>query len=284
MRCNFRLAALPLLVAVMSLTGAMFCQAADLLDRIKEKKEIVIASEARYAPFEYVEDGKIVGYDVDIFDKMMMALPGVKVTRLDLPFQGLLPGLQTSKFDAIITAITVTAQRFDSYKLSLPIADATFAVVKRKGDDTIKSPDDLAGKVIGTQAGSAQLQGAKRFSDSLQAKGLKPISDFQTYVDFNEAYADLAAGRTDAVVNSLPNLLYLQKQRGDVFEVVQPTFGPKTYFAWAFRNDADSKSLAEFFDDQFRALVQSGAIAELQKKWFGFTMDLPTDALPRPVN
>ena len=132
MRCNFRLTALPLLVAIMSLTGAMFCQAADLLDRIKEKKEIVIASEARYAPFEYVEDGKIVGYDVDIFDKMMMALPGVKVTRLDLPFQGLLPGLQTSKFDAIITAITVTAQRFDAYKLSLPIADATFAVVSAK--------------------------------------------------------------------------------------------------------------------------------------------------------
>ena len=284
MRRNFRVVALPLLAAAMSLTSAMFCQAADLLDRIKEKKEIVIASEARYAPFEYVEEGKIVGYDVDIFDKMMTALPGVKVTRLDLPFQGLLPGLQTSKFDAIITAITVTAQRFNSYKLSLPIADATFAVVKRKGDDSIKSPDDLAGKVIGTQAGSAQLQGAKRFSDSLQAKGLKPISDFQTYVDFNEAYSDLAAGRTDAVVNSLPNLLYLQKQRGDVFEVVQATFGPKTYFAWAFRNDADSKSLAEFFDNQFRALVQSGAIAELQKKWFGFTMDLPADALPRPAN
>ena len=174
MRRNFRLAALPLLVAVMSLAGAMFCQAADLLDRIKEKKEIVIASEARYAPFEYVDDGKIVGYDVDIFDKMMTALPGVKVTRLDLPFQGLLPGLQTSKFDAIITAITVTAQRFRLYKLSLPIADATFAVVKRKGDDTVKSPDDLAGNVIGTQAGSANSRGAKRFSDLLQAKGLKP--------------------------------------------------------------------------------------------------------------
>ena len=59
----------------MSLAGAMFCQAADLLDRIKEKKEIVIASEARYAPFEYVDDGKIVGYDVDIFDKMMRPCP-----------------------------------------------------------------------------------------------------------------------------------------------------------------------------------------------------------------
>jgi hypothetical protein len=38
MRRNFRVAALPLLAAAMSLTGAMFCQAADLLDRIKEKK------------------------------------------------------------------------------------------------------------------------------------------------------------------------------------------------------------------------------------------------------
>ena len=49
-----------LLVASLSLVATGVASAADLLDRIKEKGEIVIASEARYPPFEYVENGKIV--------------------------------------------------------------------------------------------------------------------------------------------------------------------------------------------------------------------------------
>ncbi len=66
---------------------------ADLLDDIKQKKEIVIATEARYAPFEMLEDGKIVGLGKDILTEVMKGLPGVKVVQLDIPFQGILPGL-----------------------------------------------------------------------------------------------------------------------------------------------------------------------------------------------
>ena len=44
----------------------------------------------------------------------------------------------------------------------------------------------------------------------------------------------------------------------------------------------DSKSLADFIDDQFRKLAADGTMAKLQEKWFGFTMELPTDALPEP--
>jgi polar amino acid transport system substrate-binding protein len=256
--------------------------AADLLSRVKDKGEIVVGTEARYPPFEYVDSGKIVGFGVDLFDEVMKGLPGVKVTRLDLPFQGLLPGLQTNKFDAIITAVTVNKQRYDTYRLSLPISDASFAFVKRKGDASLTKPEDLSGKTIGTQAGSAQLKASKSFSESLKAKGLAPIAGFQTYVDFNEAYADLAAGRTDAVVNSLPNLLYLETQRGDVFETVKTTFGAPTYFSWAFRKDDDSKSLADFIDDRLRKLSADGTVAKLQQKWFGSTTKLPTDALPDP--
>lgn len=271
-----------LLAALMSMASVTAAAAADLLEQIKERGEIIVGTEARYPPFEYVENGQIVGYGVDLFEEVMKGLPGVKVTRLDLPFQGLLPGLQTNKFDAIITSVTVNKQRYDTYRLSLPIADASFAFVKRKGDDSLNDPADLSGKVVGTQAGSAQLAGTETYSKQLEEQGKAPISGIQTYVDFNEAYADLAAGRTDAVVNSLPNLLYLQTQRGDVFEAVTTTFGAPTYFSWAFRKDDDSKALADFIDDQFRRLAEDGTMAELQQKWFGFTMDLPTDALPVP--
>ena len=91
----------PLRSLIFSLLGALAfvsatpsrAQSDDLLARIKSNKEITIATEARYAPFESVENGKIVGYDADLMAYVLKSLPDVKVKQLDLPFQGLLPGL-----------------------------------------------------------------------------------------------------------------------------------------------------------------------------------------------
>jgi polar amino acid transport system substrate-binding protein len=55
------------------------------------------------------------------------------------------------------------------------------------------------------------------------------------------------------------------------------------YFSWAARKDAESKSLADFFDAGLRKLNESGKMKELQMKWFGFEMPVPADALPVPV-
>ena len=254
---------------------------ADLLEEIKERGEFVVGTEARFPPFEFVEDGEIVGYSTDIMVHVMKALPGVELKRLDLPWQGILPGLAAAKFDYVVTSVTVTKERYEKYALSLPIADATMALVKRKGDDSIKAPEDIAGHAVGSQAGSAQLQALEAFAKGLSGEGVKEI---KTYVDFNEAFADLAAGRISAVCNSLPNLLELVRTRPDTFELVLPTFGPKKYFSWAGRKDADSASLAAFIDGQLAALNKSGVLTELQEKWFGGPMDLPADKLPVPAD
>jgi polar amino acid transport system substrate-binding protein len=255
---------------------------ADVLQDIKNKKEIVIATEARYAPFEFLENGKIVGYSTDMLAIIIKDLPGVKLNRLDLPWQGVLPGLDAKKFDYVVTAVTATKERAERYHLSFPIADATLAILKRKGDESIKKPEDIIGKPVGSQSGSAQLQGLEAYNEELKAQNGEGASDIKSYVDFNEAYADLAAGRISAVFNSLPNLLYVAKTRPDIFEVVPDAIGPKKYFSWAGRNDADSASLNKFFDDEIAKLNKSGEMAELQKKWFGFEMPVPADRLPSP--
>ena len=262
------------LVTILSSTAA---SAADLLDKIKADKVFTVATEARFAPFEFVEDGKIVGYSADIMVEVMKALPGVELKRLDLPWQGILPGLAAGRFDYVVTSVTVTPERMKAYHLSAPIADATMALLKRKGDATITKPEDIAGKAVGSQAGSAQLAALETFAATLKDKG-GPVT-VSTYTDFSEAYADLGAGRIQAVVNSLPNLLEAARQRPDVFEVVLPTFGPKTYFSWAGRNDADSASLNALMDAELVKLNTSGKLAELQKKWFGAPMELP-ETLP----
>jgi len=262
------------LVTILSSTAA---NAADLLDKIKADKVFTVATEARFAPFEFVEDGKIVVYSADIMAEVMKALPGVELKRLDLPWQGILPGLAAGRFDYVVTSVTVTPERMKAYHLSAPIADATMALLKRKGDASITKPEDIAGKAVGSQAGSAQLAALETFAATLKDKG-GPVT-VSTYTDFSEAYADLGAGRIQAVVNSLPNLLEAARQRPDVFEVVLPTFGPKTYFSWAGRNDADSASLNALMDTELVKLNTSGKLAKLQKKWFGAPMELP-ETLP----
>ena len=255
---------------------------ADLLEEIKQRGTFVVGTEARFPPFEFVEGGEIVGYSSDMMEHIMEKLPGVRLEQLDLPWQGILPGLAAKRFDYVITSVTVTKERYDAYHLSLPIADATMAVIKRKGDESITSAQDVAGKVVGSQAGSAQLQALEALAAELEAAGT-PVADIRTYVDFGEAYADLAAGRLAAVVNSLPNQLEAARQRPDVFEVVLPTFGPKKYFAWAGRKDEESASLNAFMDEQIRRLNESGVLADLQRKWFGDVMELPADELPEPT-
>lgn len=254
---------------------------ADQLETIKAKKEIVIGTEAQFAPFEFLQDGKIVGYGPDLMHYILQELPEVRVKQLDLPFQGILPGLAAKRFDFVVTSVTMTRERLAKFAFTVPIADATTALVKRKDDASIAGPDDITGKTVGSQAGSAQLKALKDYAAKLKAAGKADVT-IREYVSFDEAYADLGAGRLDAVAQSLANLATLVKTRSDVYAVIDTPIGPKTYFGWVGRQGEDSASLVKFFSDGIARAQRTGKMKELQMKWFGFTMDVPTDAVPEP--
>jgi len=274
----------PILMASFLPLAAGLAQA-DLLDEIKERGEIVIATEARYAPFEMIEDGKIVGLGKDILDEIVKELPGVEVKQLDVPFQGILPGLASGRFDFVATSLTITKERAEQFAFTVPFSTASVAVLKRSGDERIQSAEDMAGLVIGSQSGAPQIDVLRAYEEEVlvpeRGEGVKEIKAF---MDYGEAYAALASRRVDAVVQSLPNLSPLVRERADIFEIVQPPFGPATYYAWAGRDDEDSASLVQFFSDGIARLNRSGKLAELQKKWLGFEMTVPSDEVPAPIN
>ena len=282
-----RFARLPLAAVSLALLNLAYMPgtalAADLLTDIKGKKEIVVGTEAQFAPFEFVQDGKIVGYGPDLMNLILADMPGVKVKQLDLPFQGILPGLAAMRFDFVITSVTMTRERVDKFAFTLPIADATVSLVKRRADNAVAKPEDLNGKVVGSQAGSAQMKALQEFDAKQKAGGRPGLKDMREYTSFDEAYADLAAGRLDAVAQSLSSLATLAKTRGDVYAVLPQPIGPKTYFGWVGRKDADSAPLVKFFNDGIIKAAKSGKLKELQMKWFGFPMDTPIDALPTPT-
>ncbi|HEY0210647.1 transporter substrate-binding domain-containing protein [Acerihabitans sp.] len=262
---------------------ALPASAADLLDRVTADKTLTIATEARYAPFEFVQDGNIVGYDVDLMNHIVQKhLPGVKVKQLDLPFQGILPGLDAKKFDFVVTAVTVNKQRMEHFAFTVPIAESTVALLKRDSDTSMASLDDLSGKVVGSQAGSGQLQVLQLFDQQLKAGNKPGLKEIKQYVSFDEAYADLANKRLDGVAQSLANLGPLIKSRPGMFGTLKPMLGPTTYFGWTGRKDEDSARLVKLFSDGIAEANRDGTMRALQEKWFGFTMDVPADRMPAP--
>ncbi|MBS7544223.1 transporter substrate-binding domain-containing protein [Ancylobacter oerskovii] len=261
-----RLAALG---AVASLAFTGLARAEDLLAKVKAKGELTVGTEFQFAPFDFVEDGKQSGMNKEIFAEIGKEL-GVKVSFLDLPWPSVLPGLEAGKFDMVAGPATITKARMERYRFTSPIANATVAILKKKGDASITKPEDIAGKKVGSAKATAQLAQLQEFGKTLPTP---PV--VQEYVDFSQSYADLGAGRIVAVANSLPNIAYLAKTKPNVFEVVEPPFGKPVYFGFIGSKGEDAKSLMDAVDAVLVKMKHDGRLAALQKKWFGTEMATP---------
>lgn len=250
---------------------------ADTLATILAEKKVTVGTEAAFPPFEFVENGKIVGYGKDILDAVIADL-GVELIQLDVPFQGILPGLDAKKFDFVATSVGITPERAAKYAFTMPIAVSSEVILKR-AESPIATVKDLEGKVVGTQLGTTTEQEARKADAALKAAGGKGFKELKLYPSFPEVYVALASGELDAVVQSGPNVATLIKEKPGVFAVGDTVSQTPRYIAWVTR-PADPELRARI-SAEIKKLRDSGKLTEFQKKWFGFTMDIPdTGYLP----
>ena len=143
-RCKALLSAKAVLISfILSLfafTGS--ASAETTLEKIKRTGKTTVGTEAAFPPFEFIKDGKIVGYGKDILDYIIADL-GVELNQLDLPWQGILPGVLAGKFDFVATSVSIRPERVVKYAYTVPIAEGTTWTMKRAGDDSMKSIDCL---------------------------------------------------------------------------------------------------------------------------------------------
>lgn len=253
----------------LGLSAAQAQAPSDTLARVKQAGVLKIGTETAFAPFDFIQDGRHTGLNVDLFEEVGKELQ-LKIEWVPLPWEGELPGLEAGKFDLIGGPATVTQARMERYRYTVPIAEATVALLKRKSDKALNAPQDIVGKTVGAGKSSAQLAQLKAYADTLPGK-----VTLREYPGNSEAYADLANGRIAAVANSLPNISYVAQQRPDTFAVVQPVFGPKTYFAYLGRKNDESAALIDAVDAALLKIKADGRLGALQQKWFGMRFDTP---------
>ncbi|PZO68293.1 MAG: amino acid ABC transporter [Paracoccus denitrificans] len=257
--------------AVIGLLALSTAAHADQLADIKAAGKIVTATDMHYAPFDMLKNGTYEGMTKDLFDEVSKEI-GAEPVYQDIPWTAELPGLEVKKFDIVIAPVTITPERLDRYAFSLPIADATVSLVRAANNSDLAKPEDIKGKTVGVQQGTAQFRALSAYGEKLGGVTVKE------YGTTDEAYADLAAGRLDAVAGSLPNLTYLVKERPETFALFEPaSFGEPSYFAWVLRKDAESETFVKAVNDALLKMTDDGRVKAIQEKWLGAYTELPRE-------
>ena len=247
-----------LLAAVMTLA----CCAALAEDALPEK--IVMGFDSAYPPMTYTdEDGSTyIGFDIDLANAVCDAL-GIELVYQPINWDSKEEELDGGNIDCIWSGLTMTDALKERFAFSLPYM-ANEQVLVVRADSGIASIDDVAGKELGTQAGSSSvtvLDDEPEFTAAL--KNGEP----SLYDDFVFALMDLKLGNIDVVlVDSVVANDYLSKQ-DDPDELIKlPEMLLAEEYGIAFRKD--DAALADAITQQIIALCDDGTLAEITAKWF----------------
>lgn len=250
-----RRGALAGLAALTMLGASGLCAAADTLTAIKEKGVMTVGNSGSYPPFEFMADGKLTGFDVDLANELGKRM-GVKIDWTIIDFKGIIAALVAKRTDILITAMTRTPDRAKQVLFSEPYYNAGIgaAVLKNSG---IKKPEDLKGKTVGLQIGSS----GERYTKT-ELKDY--VENVKLYDDFVLAVNDLKNKRVDAVINPLPTLRYNTKTHPDI--TITETWNQSDVGINARMEDA---ALMAEINKHLAAMKADGFLASIDKKWFG---------------
>lgn len=173
-----------------------------------EKGKLKIAMEIGYPPFEYFEkDGRTpAGFDVELGKELAKRLD-LEPVFIDTVWDGILAGLDTNRYDVILSAMTVTDERKQNYDFAnVYIGNGQSICLRSDSKYNITSPENLVGRRVGYQAETT----SDFFLEKRKEKGLSFIA--AEYDKVLNAFDDLKLGRVDAVVSDyLVSVSYLNK-------------------------------------------------------------------------
>lgn len=208
-----------------------------------------------YAPFVTKdEQGQITGFDVDIL-KAIAKLEGLELELTQQPWSEALSTLTSDKSDIVISAVTPTNERLEKYLASKPYVNTpnSLAVLE---NSSIKSIDDLKGKVVGLEKGSSFLSEKSKYPET-------------TFKEFDTSYLalkDATTNKVDAVVAHRLHLQHLINSQGLRMRFVDlPTSHPNKVIMLKKGNN----ELVQKINRGLDTIQNDGTYDKIHQKWFG---------------
>ena len=242
------------LAIFMGMIGWMFV---DIMSRegiFKQSNNyLVMGTNAGFKPFEYQENGKIVGFDVDLAQEIAKEL-GRELKISDMAFDGLLPALSSGQVDMVVAGMTAT----DDRRANALFSDAYFTASQRiivKKDSEIRNKYQLSGHKIGVQLGTT--------GDTLASK-IENTSISQ-FPNAPSVLQELSAGGVDAVIlDDAPASQYVEN-----FHNLEILAGGLSNEDYAIAIKKDNQKLLDQVNQALKKIRADGRYRDLVVKYFG---------------
>ena len=230
------------------------------LQNVMNKKKFVLGLDDSFPPMGYRnEKNEIVGYDVDLAREVTRRM-GVDLALQPIDWAAKEQELNTGQIDCIWNGFTILEERRKSVLFSPPyLKNAQVIVVK--GNSPVNTLRDLAGKTVGTQAGSSSVDA---IDDDPQFKS--SLKEVVEYKDFLTALMDLDVGGIDAVVIDLLVANDSINRSGKPFRILSETLEDEE-FGIGFR--LGDKALADKVWATLLDMAKDGTVARIATQWFG---------------
>ncbi len=222
-------------------------------------KTIAVATINDYPPFEYVKNGQLTGFDIQLLQDAAKA-ENLNVNWKVMKFDGIIPALQANQVDAAISAITIRPDRAQVVNFASPYFDAGLSLVVKKGSP-IKSISDLKGKTITAKQGTTGLAEAQKLAKQYGAK----VSIVQ---DDASLYLAVESGQADAMIEDYPGVAYKIKTDGgnSKIQIVGDRLTTEQYGIAVTKKNT---TLLNEINDGLKKLKSDGEYAKLHSEYFG---------------
>lgn len=235
----------------------------DQLASIQNAGKFIVGIEGAYPPFNYHDDSnELTGYDVELAKAIAKKL-GVKAEFVEAPWDSLLAGIDSGRFDTVINCVGISDERKEKYDFTTPYLYASTQILVRTDDNRIKTTDDLNGKSL---AGNTTNVYAKWFEEI--GATLVPIDTAA------EAINLLLSKRVDFLsFNSITFQSYLKEHPGTKIKTVFPVPASDEQIAIPIRKG--ETRLSEAVNKALDELRTDGTLKNLSEKYFAKDFTTP---------
>jgi glutamine transport system substrate-binding protein len=227
-------------------------------------KTLKVGTNAAFAPFEYMEKGKVTGFDIDLIHAVAKEA-GYQVDVQHEGWDSMLANLENKQSDLAISGITINDDRKKTYDFSRPYFEAANVIVVKKGSN-VKNALDLKGKKVGVQNGTTGQDAAEKILG-------KNSQNVKKYEDVTVAFMALKNKEVDAVVidNVVANEYVKNHPKENLKVITDRKNFESEFYGIAFPKGSE---LTPKFDQALDKVMENGTYEKLYKKWFGKEPDM----------
>ncbi|QLG36056.1 ABC transporter substrate-binding protein [Streptomyces sp. CB04723] len=249
----------------------------------------VIGASADASPplgFYATDDRTRIGSEIDIATLVADTL-GLEPRFEEVSWENLFVGLDSSKFDAVLSNVTVTEERKEKYDFATYRLDNIAFEAKKGSGWKVKGPADVAGKKISVSSGTNQEKILVDWSEENVRAGREPvdITYFQKETDY---YLALRSGRVDAHLGPSPNAAYHVATAGQSEIIGQLSGAGGDLQGKIAATTKKDSGLVKAYAAAIDHIIRNGSYGEVLKRW-GLSgeavkrSEINPPGLPRPT-